>query len=74
MDEVRIPRAGYPFTSFAPAEGQDHPHACLYGLLFLTYTVFDEELAEEVERIEALPCRRCAAEAGREMRRILKLG
>ena len=30
-------------------------------LVFLTYTVFDEAVGEEVERLEVLPCRRCAA-------------
>jgi hypothetical protein len=25
----------------------------------MTYTAFDEEVGDEVERIEALPCRRC---------------
>jgi hypothetical protein len=39
---------------------QDHPHACLNGYIYLGYTAFDEEKGEEVERIEALPCRRCA--------------
>jgi hypothetical protein len=28
-----------------------HPHACTDGLVFLTYTVFDEALGEEVERL-----------------------
>jgi hypothetical protein len=42
---------------------QDHPHACTDGLVFLTYTVFDEGVGEEVERFEALPCRRCTEEA-----------
>jgi hypothetical protein len=41
---------------------QDHPHACLNGYIYLGYTVFDEETGEEVERVEALPCRRCAEE------------
>jgi hypothetical protein len=36
------------------------PHTCTDGLIFLTYTVFDDAVGEEVERIEALPCRRCA--------------
>jgi hypothetical protein len=30
------------------------------GLVFLTYTVFDDAVGDEVERIEAVPCRRCA--------------
>jgi hypothetical protein len=48
-------------------EDQDHPHACLNGYIYLSYTAFDEQTGEEVERVEALPCcRRCASEvAGR---------
>ena len=42
---------------------QDHPHACLNGYVYLGYTVFEEETGEEVERVESLPCRRCAEEA-----------
>jgi hypothetical protein len=63
MDEARVhpeTRAGDPFTSFAPP--QDHPHACLNGYIYLGYTAVDEETGEEVERVEALPCRRCASE------------
>ena len=46
---------------FRPVDREDtHPHACWYGLVFLTYTVFDEEAGEEDERIEVIPCRRCA--------------
>jgi hypothetical protein len=41
-------------------EEQDYPHACLNGLVFLTYTAFDGETGEEVERLEVVPCRRCA--------------
>jgi hypothetical protein len=41
-------------------EEQDHPHACLNGYVYLGYTALDEETGEEVERVEALPCRRCA--------------
>jgi hypothetical protein len=44
-------------------EDQDHPHACLDGLVYLGYIAVDEETGEEVERVEALPCRRCAEEA-----------
>jgi hypothetical protein len=44
-------------------EEQDHPHACLNGYIYLSYTAVDEQTGEEVERIEALPCRRCAEEA-----------
>jgi hypothetical protein len=37
-----------------------HPHACTEGLVFLTYTVFDENVGDEVEHLEVVPCRRCA--------------
>jgi hypothetical protein len=41
--------------------GEDHhPHACWDGLVFLTYTTFDEEVGDEVERLDVIPCRRCA--------------
>jgi len=43
-----------------PTESQDHPHACMNGYVYLGYTALDEETGEEVERVEALPCRRCA--------------
>jgi hypothetical protein len=46
---------------FRPREASEdhHPHACTDGLVFLTYTVFDEAVGEEVERLEVVPCRRC---------------
>jgi hypothetical protein len=47
---------------FRPSEASEdtHPHACAEGLVFLTYTVYDEDLGDEVERLEVVPCRRCA--------------
>jgi hypothetical protein len=47
---------------FRPSETSEdhHPHACTDGLVFMTYTVFDEAVGEEVERLEVVPCRRCA--------------
>ncbi len=42
-------------------EKDHHPHACYDGLVFLTYTLFDEEIGDEAEHIEAVPCRRCVA-------------
>jgi hypothetical protein len=58
-------------TVFRPSEvGEDtHPHACTDGLVFLAYTVSNEEVGDEVEKIEAIPCRRCAEE-GVAMQRI----
>jgi hypothetical protein len=58
VDITRIPTADDPFHE-AP---DDHPHACLNGYVYLGYTAL-EETGEEVERVEALPCRRCAEEA-----------
>jgi hypothetical protein len=64
--EQTISPAGDPFHASGATHDQDHPHACLNGYIYLSYTAFDEETGEEVERIEALPCRRCASEvAGR---------
>jgi hypothetical protein len=50
---------------FRPSEPEQgtHPHACMDGLVFLTYTVFDDAVGEEVERLEVVPCLRCAEEA-----------
>jgi hypothetical protein len=61
VDEHTISPAGDPFHA-APHD-QDHPHACLNGYVYLGYTAVDEQTGEEVERIEALPCRRCAVDA-----------
>ena len=61
MDTARISPAGDPFHA-APHD-QDRPYACLNGYIYLGYTAVDEETGEEVERVEALPCRRCAEEA-----------
>ncbi len=46
------------------AEEDPHPHACTDGIVFLAYTAFDEEIGAEVERIEAVPCRRCTEGRG----------
>jgi hypothetical protein len=55
------PSSGDPFHA-APHDEQGHPHACLDGYVYLGYTALDEERGEEVKRVEALPCRRCAEE------------
>jgi len=60
VDEHTISPAGDPF--YAAPRNQDHPHACLNGYVYLGYTAVDEETDEEVERVEALPCRRCGEE------------
>ena len=47
---------------FRPREASEdhHPQACTYGLVFLAYTVYDEDVGDEVEHLEVVPCRRCA--------------
>jgi hypothetical protein len=34
----------------------ERPCACTDGLVFMTYTVFDEAVGEEGERLEQAPC------------------
>ena len=46
-------------------QDQDHAHACNDGWVTIGQIALDPETGEEVERIEALPCRRCAEEASR---------
>jgi hypothetical protein len=55
MDKARIYRP--------EREDEDtHPHACTDGVVYMTYTAFDEEVGEEVERLDGVPCRRCCEE------------
>jgi hypothetical protein len=44
----------------SPAGFEEAPHACYDGLFYIGHLV--EEDGEEVEVIESVPCRRCAAE------------
>jgi hypothetical protein len=64
---VTLPVDTIESSVFRPREASEdhHPHACTYGPVFLTYTLFDEAMGEEAERLEVVPCRRCASEAGR---------
>jgi hypothetical protein len=39
----------------------ERPHACIDGVIYLGHLVEDPSSGEEVEVIEAVPCRRCAA-------------
>jgi hypothetical protein len=57
VDDRSLAHDAHPST-----EEQDHPHVCLNGYVYLGYTAVDEQTGEEVERVEALPCRRCAEE------------
>jgi hypothetical protein len=48
-----------PGEASSETDEDTHPHACTDGLVYLTYTTFDEEIGDEVERLEVVPCRRC---------------
>jgi hypothetical protein len=37
----------------------EHPHACIEGVVFIGRLIVADD-GEEVEVIEAVPCRRCA--------------
>ena len=37
----------------------ERPHACLDGIVYIGHLV-EDECGEEVEVVEAVPCRRCA--------------
>jgi hypothetical protein len=39
---------------------EHHPHACTGGLVYITYAAHNEEVGEEVEHLDLVPCRRCA--------------
>jgi hypothetical protein len=43
-------------------EDQDHPHVCLEGVVYIGHLVEDPGTGEEVEVVEAMPCRRCTGE------------
>jgi hypothetical protein len=38
------------------------PHGCYEGVVYIGHLARDPETGEEVEVIEAVPCRRCAVE------------
>ena len=61
MDIRRIPPVGDPFTAASQHDHQDErPHACLNGIVYIGHLVVDD--SNEVEVLEAVPCRRCAGE------------
>jgi hypothetical protein len=42
-----------------PSSEKENPHACIAGVVYIGHMVEGED-GEEVEVIEAVPCRRCA--------------
>jgi hypothetical protein len=58
--QFSVPYA-HPSTEDPPHDHQDErSHACTDGVVYIGYLVEDPGTGEEVEVIEAVPCRRCA--------------
>jgi hypothetical protein len=47
-----------------PTITDESPHGCYEGVVYLGRLVEDPETGDEVEVIEAVPCRRCTADEG----------
>jgi hypothetical protein len=68
VDEIRISPQGDPFYAAKlsrPHAGPDEPeapHGCYEGWVYLGELVEDPETGDEVEIVEAVPCRRCNAD------------
>ena len=53
-------RSGEPFYAASRRDThREHPHGCIAGVVYIGHMVEGED-GEEVEVIEAVPCRRCA--------------
>lgn len=63
MDIKRIPVSGDPFYVVAHDQ-DDRLCARIDGVVYLGRTTFTED-GEEVEVVEAVPCRRCRPQRGR---------
>jgi hypothetical protein len=63
MDTTRVHPNDHDDTLDAHYSGLERlrPHACYEGVVYIGHLV-EDECGEEVEVIEAVPCRRCAAE------------
>ena len=60
VDTIRISPAGDPFHAAPHHDDHDErPHACNQGFVYIGHQVVGED-GEEVDVIEAVPCRRCA--------------
>jgi hypothetical protein len=63
MSSNRSVRAGDPFAyagSRREDQDENHPHGCYSGVVYIGHMVEDSETGDEVEVVEAVPCRRCA--------------
>ncbi len=49
--------------SSAPLSTEEAPHGCYDGLVFIGHLIEDSEAGEEVEVIEAVPCRHCSRDS-----------
>jgi hypothetical protein len=48
---------------YSGLERLETPHACIDGVVYIGHLVEDPGTGEEVEVVEAVPCRRCTEEA-----------
>ena len=53
-----------------PRITEDAPHGCYEGVVYIGLLIEDES-GEEVEEIEAVPCRRCAGYSRHEAAEVL---
>ena len=58
MDTTRVHPHDHDDTLDAHYSCLERPHGCYDGLVFIGHLV-EDECGEEVEVIEAVPCRRC---------------
>jgi hypothetical protein len=42
-----------------PPTEEETPHGCIDGVVYIGHMVEDSETGDEVEVVEAVPCRRC---------------
>jgi hypothetical protein len=58
VDKHTISPAGDPFHAAPRHDRDESPHACYDAVVYIGHMI--EEDGDEVERIEAVPCRRCS--------------
>ena len=74
MDTTRVHPHDHDDTLDAHYSGLERlrPHGCYDGLVFIGHLIEDSEATgEEVEVIEAVPCRRCAGDSRHEAAEVL---
>jgi len=63
VDSTRIPHDDHDDTVEAHYSGLERleaPHACIDGTVYIGFMIMNPETGDDLEVIEAAPCRRCA--------------